>query len=86
MDTGLTSQIRSAIAHEVETAVSNTKQDLLTNIVVLIDSRLNTFYSNINNISASHDFLRQNTIFRIRYSQFLVFLPLVILFKGHERG
>jgi hypothetical protein len=52
MDTGLTSQIRSAIAHEVETAVSNTKQDLLTNMVVLIDSRLNTFYSNINNILA----------------------------------
>ena len=43
MDTGLTSLMRSAIAHEVETAVPNTKQDLVTNMAALIDSRLNTF-------------------------------------------
>ena len=47
MDTGLTSPIRSAIAQEVETAVPSTKQDLVTNMSVLIDSRLNTFLSNI---------------------------------------
>ena len=42
MDTGFTSLMRSAIAHEVETSVSNTKQDLVTNMSVLIESRLNT--------------------------------------------
>jgi len=39
--------MRNAIIHEVETAVSNTKQDLLNSMAVLIDSRLNTFQSNI---------------------------------------
>jgi hypothetical protein len=43
MDTGLTSLMRSVIAYEIETAVSNTKQDLVTNMAVLIDFRLNTF-------------------------------------------
>jgi hypothetical protein len=48
MDTGLTSPIRSAIPHEVETAVSNTKHDLVTNMSVLIESRLNIFYKIFN--------------------------------------
>jgi hypothetical protein len=43
MDTELNLPIRSAIVHEVETAVSNTKQDLVTNMSALIESRLNTF-------------------------------------------
>jgi hypothetical protein len=43
MDTGLASLILSAIAYEVETAVSNTQQDLVTTMFVLIESRLNTF-------------------------------------------
>ena len=47
MDTGMNSPMRNAIIHEVETAVSNTKQDLLNSMAVLIDSRLNTFQSNI---------------------------------------
>jgi len=33
--------------HKVETAVSNTKAGLLNSVAVLIDSRLNTFQSNI---------------------------------------
>ena len=37
----------TAIVHEVETAVSNTKEDLLNSMAVLIDSRLHTFQSNI---------------------------------------
>jgi hypothetical protein len=40
MDTGMNSPMRNAIIHEVETAVSNTKQDLLNSMAVLIDSRL----------------------------------------------
>ena len=47
MDTGMNSPMRNAIVHEVETAVSNTKQDLLNSMAVLIDSRLDTFQSNI---------------------------------------
>jgi hypothetical protein len=47
MDTGMSSPMRNAIVHEVEAAVSNTKQDLLNSMAVLIDSRLNTFQSNI---------------------------------------
>ena len=47
MDTGLNSPIRNSIVHEVETAVSNTNEDVLNSIAVLIDSRLNTFQSNI---------------------------------------
>jgi hypothetical protein len=47
MDTGMNSPMRNAIIHEVETAVSNTKQDLLNSMAVLIDSRLNAFQSNI---------------------------------------
>jgi len=43
----MNSPMRNAIIHEVETAVSNTKQDLLNSMAVLIDSRLNTFQSNI---------------------------------------
>jgi len=39
--------MRNAIVHEVETAVSNTKEDVLNSMAVLIDSRLNTFQSNI---------------------------------------
>jgi hypothetical protein len=47
MDTGMNSPMRNAIVHEVETTVSNTKQDLLNSMAVLIDSRLDTFQSNI---------------------------------------
>ena len=47
MDTGVSSPMRNAIVHEVEAVVSNTKQDLLNSMAVLIDSRLNTFQSNI---------------------------------------
>ena len=47
MDTGMNSPMRNAIVHEVETAVSNTKQDLLHSMAVLIDFRLDTFQSNI---------------------------------------
>jgi hypothetical protein len=47
MDTGMNSPMLNAIVHEVETAVSNTKQDLLNSMAVLIDSRLDTFQSNI---------------------------------------
>ena len=39
--------MRNAIVHEVETAVSKTKQDLLNSMAVLIGSRLDTFQSNI---------------------------------------
>ena len=39
MDTGMNSPMRNAIVHEVETAVSNTRQDLLNS--------MNTFQSNI---------------------------------------
>jgi hypothetical protein len=39
--------MRNAIVYEVETAVSNTKQDLLNSMAVLIDSRLDTFQSNM---------------------------------------
>ena len=41
------SSMQNAIVHEVETAVSNTKQNLLNSMAVLIDSRLNAFQSNI---------------------------------------
>jgi hypothetical protein len=47
MDTGMNSPMQNAIVHEVETAVSNTKQDLLNSMAVLIDCRLDTFQSNI---------------------------------------
>ena len=47
MVTGMNSPTRNAIVHEVETAVSNTKQDLLNSMAVLIDCRLDTFQSNI---------------------------------------
>ena len=43
----MNSLMRNAIVHEVKTAVSSTKQDLLNSMAVLIDSRLNTFQSNI---------------------------------------
>ena len=47
MDTGMNSPMRNAIVHEVQTAVSNTKHDLLNSMAVLIDSKLNTFQSHI---------------------------------------
>jgi hypothetical protein len=47
MDTGMNSPMQNAIVHEVETAVSNTKQDLSNSMSVLIDFRLNVFQSNI---------------------------------------
>jgi hypothetical protein len=43
----MNSPMQNAIVHEVETAVSNTKQDLLNSMAVLIDCRLDTFQSNI---------------------------------------
>jgi hypothetical protein len=36
----MNSPMRNPIVHEVETTVSNTKQDLLKSMAVLIDSRL----------------------------------------------
>ena len=47
MDTGMNSPMRNTIVHEVETTVSNTKHDLVNSMVVLIDSRVNTFQSHI---------------------------------------
>ena len=47
MNTGMNSPMRNAIVHEVQTAVSNTKHDLLNSMAVLIDSKLNTFQSHI---------------------------------------
>ena len=47
MDIGIISLIRMAIAGEVENAVSNTKQDLLNSMAILMDSRLNNLQSNL---------------------------------------
>jgi hypothetical protein len=54
MDTGMNSPMRNTIVHEVETTVSNTKHDLVNSMVVLIDSRLNTFQSHNTTITERH--------------------------------
>jgi hypothetical protein len=65
----MNSPMQNAIVHEVETAVSNTKQDLLNSMAVLIDCRLDTFQSNIQQSDFQISKIEESVTYNFRFQR-----------------